>query len=99
MNCNDFDFFPNAKDFIYLTSHHEYFEKKLRVLPIEKLWEIIEELLSFPHDVPDKTEMDYEQVLELCIILKETDEIFRNLQQVAILKSELGKTSDHDSDT
>lgn len=80
-----------------MKSHHKYFEKKLRELPIEKLWETIEELLSSHHDVPDKADMDYEQVLELCVILKEIDETFRNLEQVAILKSELDKISNHDT--
>ena len=92
MRYNVSDFSPLAKDCIYLKSHHVYFEKRLRELPIEKLWEIIGELLSSHYDVPDKTEMDYEQVLELCIILKEIDEMFRNFEQIAILKSELDKT-------
>ncbi|MDE1813303.1 MAG: hypothetical protein KGI05_01435 [Thaumarchaeota archaeon] len=90
VNYNVVDFLPSTKDCVYLRSHHKYFEKELRKLPIEKLWEIVEELLSF-HHVPDKIGMDYEQVLELCVILKEIDEMFRNLEQVAILKSELGK--------
>ena len=61
-------------------------------MSINKLWEIIDELLSHQHDVPDKTKMNYEQVLELCIILKEIDEMFRNLEQITVLKSELDKT-------
>jgi hypothetical protein len=68
-----------------LKSHHEYFEKQLRVLPIEKLWEIIDDLLLLRSGVFDKTAMNYEQVLELCIILKERDEISRNLEQISIL--------------
>lgn len=49
----------------------------------------MDELLSDHHDVPDKTKMSHEQVLELCVVLKEIDEMFRNLKQISILKSEL----------
>lgn len=83
---NIFDSSPSTKDCFYLKLHHEYFEKQLRKLPIEKLWEIIDELLLFHPNMPDKTTMNYEQVLELCIILKESDEMFRNLEQIAILR-------------
>ncbi|MHB8602752.1 MAG: hypothetical protein ACYC6W_03495 [Nitrosotalea sp.] len=67
----------------------------MRKLPIEKLWEIIEELLLLYHDVPDKTSMSYEQVLELCLILKEGDEMFRDLEQIAILRSGIDDISKH----
>lgn len=80
---------PNVQGCSRLRSHHKYFEKELRTLPIEKLWEIMDELLSSHHDVPDKKKMNYEQVLELCVVLKEIDEMFRNLNQISILKNEL----------
>lgn len=70
-----------------MNSHRKYFEKELRKLPVEKLWEIIDELLSTSYEIPDMTKMDYEQILELCVILKETDELIRNLEQIAILKN------------
>ncbi len=75
--------------------HNEYIEEQLRKLPIEKLWEIIEELLLLHHYMPDKTNMSYEQVLELCIILKESDEMFRDLEQIIILRSGMDEISRH----
>lgn len=75
--------------------HNEYIEKQLRTLPIEKLWKIIETLLLLHPDMPDKTIMNYEQVLELCIILKEGDEMFRDLEQIAILRSGIDDISKH----
>ncbi|MGI0087303.1 MAG: hypothetical protein ACREBI_05025 [Nitrosotalea sp.] len=76
-----------------MNSHHKYFEKELRKLPTAELWQIIEELLSSRYKMPDKSMMNYEQVLELCIILKETDEMVRNLEQIAILKNGLEDNS------
>ncbi len=80
-----------SQDCILVRSHYEYFERELRKLHIEKLWEIMDELLS-NHYVPDKTKMSYEQTLELCVVLKEIDEMFRDMGQISILKSELDKT-------
>jgi len=45
--------------------------------------------------MPDKTNMSYEQVLELCIILKESDEMFRDLEQIIILRSGMDEISRH----
>ncbi len=84
----------SAQDGMLLKSHHGYFQKELKKLSAEKLWEIIVELLSsYNYDVPDKTKMSYGQILELCVFLKETDEMFRNLEQIAILQSGLDKAS------
>ncbi|HJW19274.1 MAG TPA: hypothetical protein VJ571_01795 [Candidatus Nitrosotalea sp.] len=84
----------STQDDVLLKSHHGYFEKELKKLPAEKLWEIIVELLlPYNHDVPDQTKMSYEQILELGVFLKETDEMFRNLEQIAILQSGLDKAS------
>lgn len=77
-----------------MKSHHQYFEEQLRKLPIEQLWKIIDELLLL-HDMPDKAVMNYAQVLKLCIVLREADEMFRNLEQIAILKSEIDDISGH----
>lgn len=71
-----------------MRSHRKYFEERLRDIPVEKLWKIAEVLLMPYHVVPDKT-LDYEHLLELCILLKEADELFGNLAQVALLKNEL----------
>lgn len=50
---------------------------------------IIEKLL-LPHpNLFDKKSMSYAEVLELAVVLKSTDEIFRNLEQVAVMKKEL----------
>ena len=75
--------------------HNEYIENQLRTLPVEKLWKIIETLLLLHPDMPDKTVMNYDQVLELCIILKEGDEMFRDLEQIAILKNGIDNLSKH----
>jgi hypothetical protein len=72
-----------------LNLHITYFEKKLGELPVEDLWVIIEELL-LPHDNAfDKKSMSYAEVLELAVVLKSADEIFKNLEQIAIMKKEL----------
>lgn len=73
--------------------HVKYFEKKLGVLPVEDLWVIIEELL-LPHpNVFDKKSMRYEEVLELAVVLKSADEIFKNLEQIALMKDEVDGAS------
>lgn len=72
-----------------LKLHVKYFEKKLGVLPVEDLWKIIEELI-LPHpNAFDKKSMSYAEVLELAVVLKSSDEIFKNLEQIAITKNEL----------
>lgn len=73
--------------------HVKYFEKKLGVLPVEELWKIIEELL-LPHpNAFDKKSMSYSEVLELAVVLKSSDEIFKNLEQIAIMKDELDEVN------
>lgn len=69
--------------------HVKYFEKELGKLPVEDLWVVIEELL-LPHDNAfDKKSMNYAEVLELAVVLKSADEIFKNLEQIAVMKKEL----------
>ena len=69
--------------------HVKYFEKKLGVLPVEDLWVIIEELLLPHHNAFDKKSMSYEEVLELAVVLKSADEVFKNLEQIAMIKDEV----------
>ena len=69
--------------------HVKYFERKLGELPVEDLWVIIEELL-LPHDNAfDKKSMSYAKVLELAVVLKSANEIFKNLEQIAMIKDEV----------
>ncbi len=69
--------------------HVKYFEKKLGVLPVEDLWVIIEELL-LPHpNAFDKRSMSYKEVLDLAVVLKSADEIFKNLEQISLMKDEV----------
>ena len=69
--------------------HVKYFEKKLGVLPVEDLWVIIEKLL-LPHpNMFDKKSMSYAEVLELAVVLKSADEVFKNLEQIALIKDEV----------
>jgi hypothetical protein len=76
-----------------LKLHVKYFEKKLGELPDEKLWEIIEEsLLPYPNEF-NKRSMSRDEVLELAVMLKASNELFRNLEQVALLKHELDQAS------
>lgn len=73
--------------------HVRYFEEKLGVLSVEELWQIIEELI-LPHpNAFDKKSMSRSEVLELAVVLKSSDEIFKNLEQIAIMKDELDNTS------
>lgn len=69
------------------SKNSNYFRDELEKLSIEDLWKIIEELSHY-RGIPDKTKINYEQVLELCIKLKEADQIFRDLAQIAILQEE-----------
>lgn len=73
--------------------HIKYFEKKLGVLPVEDLWVIIEELLLSHDNVFDKKSMSYAEVLELAVVLKSADEIFKNLEQIAMMKDEVDSAS------
>lgn len=50
------------------------------------MWSLIEEVLSHLDGIPDKTKMNEKQVLELYNIVKEADEMFRMLAQIAKLK-------------
>lgn len=69
--------------------HVKYFERKLGELPVEDLWVIIEELL-LPHDNAfDKKSMSYAEVLDLAVVLKSANEIFKNLEQIAMIKDEV----------
>ncbi|CUR52218.1 protein of unknown function [Nitrosotalea devaniterrae] len=72
-----------------LNIHAEYFKKKLGVLPIETLWEIIDKLISPYHNSFNKKSMSYDDVLELAVVLQTSNEIFRNLEQIAVIKKEL----------
>jgi len=75
------------KNRVLQSKDSRYFRGELKKLSIEDLWKIVEELSHY-QAIPDKTKINYEQVLELCIKLKEADQIFRNLAQIAILKDE-----------
>lgn len=73
--------------------HVKYFQEKLGVLPVDDLWVIIEELL-LPHPNPfDKKSMSYAEVLELAVVLKSSNELFKNLNQIAILKDAIDNAS------
>ena len=67
----------------------QYFEKELRKLPLEILWKIIDELLLPYPNAFDKDTMSYDNVIELCVVLKVSDEIFRELKQIDVLKRRL----------
>jgi hypothetical protein len=71
----------------------EYFRKKLGDLTNEKLWEIIEEALLPCSNEFNKKSISRDEVLELAIMLKASDELFRNLEQIALLKHELDQVS------
>ena len=55
------------------------------------MWSLIEEVLSPWDSMPDKTKMSEEQVLKLYHIIKEADEMFRMLAQIAKLKEAIGE--------
>jgi hypothetical protein len=75
-----------------LKLHVKYFEEKLGKLPVEDLWVIIEELLLPYPNAFDKKSMPYAEVLELAVVLKASDEIRKNLEQIAIMQNELDDT-------
>jgi len=50
------------------------------------MWSLIEEVLAPWDSVPDKTKMSEEQVLKLYHIIKEANDMFRMLTQIAVLK-------------
>jgi hypothetical protein len=72
-----------------LKIHVKYFEEKLGKLPVEDLWVIIEELLLPYPNAFDKKSMTCAEVLELAVVLKASDELFKNLEQIDVLKHEL----------
>ncbi len=39
--------------------------------------------------MPDRNTLNREQAIDLCAMLEEVDELFRNLEQIAILKKEV----------
>jgi len=78
-----------------LKLHVKYFEKKLGELPVEDLWALVEKLLLPYQNAFDKKSMSYAEVLELAVVLKSADEIFTNLEQIAIMKKELDAISDN----
>ena len=55
------------------------------------MWLVIEEMLSPCDSVPDKAKMSEEQIVKLYSIVKEADELFRMLQQIAELKKEIDR--------
>jgi fructose-1,6-bisphosphatase len=78
------------------SKNSSYFRGELEKLSIEDLWKIIEELSHY-RGISDKTKINYEQVLDLCIKLKEADQIFRDLAQIKILQEESERSSLHKS--
>ena len=57
------------------------------------MWSLIEETLLPLNSVPDKTKMSYEQVFKLYSIISEANEMFRMLEQIAILKKSIAELS------
>ena len=55
------------------------------------MWSLIEEVLASCDSMPDKTKMSEEQILELYDIIKEANEMFRMLAQIAKLKKAIDK--------
>jgi hypothetical protein len=53
---------------------------------IDEMWHLIEKILLPYDDMPDKTKMSDDQVFELYSIIKDADEMFRMLAQIALLK-------------
>lgn len=53
---------------------------------IYDMWDFIEKILLPYGDMPDKTKLSYDQVFELYSMIKDADELFRMLAQIAILK-------------
>ncbi len=72
--------------------HVKYFKEKLGKLPVETLWILIEELLPPHPNAFDKKSMNYDEVLELAVVLKARDELFRNLEQIDLMQHELDST-------
>lgn len=53
---------------------------------LDEMWSFIEKILLPYDDLPDKTKLNENQVFELYIMIKEADELFRMLSQIAVLK-------------
>ena len=65
--------------------HTNKFQKNKQISD-DQMWSLIEEVLTPWDSVPDKTKMSEEQILKLYHIIKEADEMFRMLAQIAKLK-------------
>jgi len=59
----------------------------------EEMWVLIEKILLQYDDMPDKTKMSDDQVFELYSMVKEAGEMFRMLNQIAILKKAIDDMS------
>lgn len=57
---------------------------------LEDMWKFIESVLVPYGLMPEKTNMSDEQVMELYVQLLTADMLFRELEQVALLKKDLG---------
>ena len=53
---------------------------------IDEMWDFIEKILLPYDDMPDKTKFSDDQVFKLYSMIREADEMFRMLAQIAILK-------------
>ncbi|HEV2192388.1 MAG TPA: hypothetical protein VGR54_02080 [Nitrosopumilaceae archaeon] len=69
-----------------MNSYHTNKFQKNKKISVGQMWSVIEEVLTPWDSVPDKTKMNDEQVLKLYYIIKEADEMFRMLAQIAELR-------------
>jgi len=56
---------------------------------MDEMWALVEKILGPYNDIPDKTKMNDDQIFELYSMIKEADEMFRMLAQIAILKKSI----------
>ena len=74
-----------------LNSDHTNKFQKDNKISVDQMWSLIEEILAPWDIVPDKTNMTEEQVSELYHTIKEANEMFRMLAQIAKLKNAINK--------
>ena len=72
------------------SDHTNKFQKDEKI-SVDQMWSLIEEVLTPWYSVPDKTKMSDDQVLKLYHIIKEADDMFRMLAQIAELKKAIEK--------
>ena len=57
--------------------------------PIEEMWQFIDKMMHPNELIPDKTSITHEQLFSIYSKMRDLDKIFKEIEQVKILKKNL----------